>query len=250
VSVTGIGVADQVVMCHGARLDPAKPLAAYKLPVVRGSAHTVSRTHAGAARRHGDQSGSCVCSPRPMRARIDGRTLPAAVLLCRPMRPVLRTPQCSCTTSCTCAREPRLLRRSRCPCLKSQVCWGLGETGWVSQGSVRTWPLSRHCLGWDPRNGILCGGAQHVVLTFSSVCLPPCLDQSPACRMSGCATRCTRRTARSYGHCLIMRRSSASSWGRHAPSGRPASSGCTSERGGSRSALCAGARTHSASAAV
>ena len=34
VSVTGIGVSDQIVMCHGARLDPAKPLAAYKLPLV------------------------------------------------------------------------------------------------------------------------------------------------------------------------------------------------------------------------
>lgn len=34
VSVTGISVSDQIVMCHGARLDPAKPLAAYKLPVV------------------------------------------------------------------------------------------------------------------------------------------------------------------------------------------------------------------------
>jgi hypothetical protein len=35
VSVTGIALGDQIVMCHGARLDPAKPLAAYKLPVVR-----------------------------------------------------------------------------------------------------------------------------------------------------------------------------------------------------------------------
>jgi hypothetical protein len=34
VSVTGISTSDQIVMCHGARLDPAKPLAAYKLPVV------------------------------------------------------------------------------------------------------------------------------------------------------------------------------------------------------------------------
>jgi hypothetical protein len=34
VCVTGISVPDQIVMCHGARLDPAKPLAAYKLPVV------------------------------------------------------------------------------------------------------------------------------------------------------------------------------------------------------------------------
>lgn len=29
---TGIAVPDQIVMCHGARLDPAKPLVAYKLP--------------------------------------------------------------------------------------------------------------------------------------------------------------------------------------------------------------------------
>jgi hypothetical protein len=35
VSVTGISVSDQIVMCQGARLDPAKPLAAYRLPVVR-----------------------------------------------------------------------------------------------------------------------------------------------------------------------------------------------------------------------
>jgi len=34
VSVTGISLSDQIVMCHGARLDPVKPLAAYKLPVV------------------------------------------------------------------------------------------------------------------------------------------------------------------------------------------------------------------------
>lgn len=37
VSVTGIAVSDQIVMCHGARLDPAKPLAAYKLPQVRSN---------------------------------------------------------------------------------------------------------------------------------------------------------------------------------------------------------------------
>lgn len=35
VSFTGIPIADQIVMCNGARLDPAKALAAYKLPLVR-----------------------------------------------------------------------------------------------------------------------------------------------------------------------------------------------------------------------
>jgi hypothetical protein len=34
VSFTGVPVVDQILMCNGARLDPAKPLAAYKLPVV------------------------------------------------------------------------------------------------------------------------------------------------------------------------------------------------------------------------
>jgi hypothetical protein len=34
VAFTNIAVSDQIVMCHGARLDPAKPLSAYKLPVV------------------------------------------------------------------------------------------------------------------------------------------------------------------------------------------------------------------------
>ncbi|WIA42046.1 hypothetical protein OEZ86_009334 [Tetradesmus obliquus] len=33
VAFTSIAVSDQIVMCHGARLDPAKPLSAYKLPV-------------------------------------------------------------------------------------------------------------------------------------------------------------------------------------------------------------------------
>jgi hypothetical protein len=36
VAFTSIAVSDQIVMCHGARLDPAKPLSAYKLPVVSG----------------------------------------------------------------------------------------------------------------------------------------------------------------------------------------------------------------------
>ncbi|KIY92250.1 hypothetical protein MNEG_15712 [Monoraphidium neglectum] len=35
VSFTGVAVGDQILMCHGARLDPAKPLSAYKLPVRR-----------------------------------------------------------------------------------------------------------------------------------------------------------------------------------------------------------------------
>jgi hypothetical protein len=38
VAFTSIAVSDQIVMCHGARLDPAKPLSAYKLPVVSGPA--------------------------------------------------------------------------------------------------------------------------------------------------------------------------------------------------------------------
>jgi hypothetical protein len=38
VAFTSIAVSDQIVMCHGARLDPAKPLSAYKLPVVSGLA--------------------------------------------------------------------------------------------------------------------------------------------------------------------------------------------------------------------
>ena len=39
--LTGIAVGDQILMCEGVPLDPAKPLAAYKLPSVRGHA-TVS----------------------------------------------------------------------------------------------------------------------------------------------------------------------------------------------------------------
>lgn len=35
VAFTNVPVADQILMCHGARLDPAKPLSAYKLPLVR-----------------------------------------------------------------------------------------------------------------------------------------------------------------------------------------------------------------------
>ncbi|KAI8470000.1 MAG: hypothetical protein J3K34DRAFT_521683 [Monoraphidium minutum] len=38
VSFTGVAVADQILMCRGARLDPAKPLAAYKLPVANPAA--------------------------------------------------------------------------------------------------------------------------------------------------------------------------------------------------------------------
>ncbi len=33
--LTGIAVADQILMCEGVPLDPAKPLSAYKLPSVR-----------------------------------------------------------------------------------------------------------------------------------------------------------------------------------------------------------------------
>lgn len=46
VAFTSIAVSDQIVMCHGARLDPAKPLSAYKLPVVSAPALCVSK-HAG-----------------------------------------------------------------------------------------------------------------------------------------------------------------------------------------------------------
>jgi hypothetical protein len=34
VSFTGVSAGEQILMCHGARLDPSKPLSAYKLPVV------------------------------------------------------------------------------------------------------------------------------------------------------------------------------------------------------------------------
>ncbi len=37
VSFTGISVVDQIVMYQGARLDPAKTLGAYRLPVVGAS---------------------------------------------------------------------------------------------------------------------------------------------------------------------------------------------------------------------
>ena len=33
--LTGIAVGDQILMCEGVPLDPAKPLSAYKLPSVR-----------------------------------------------------------------------------------------------------------------------------------------------------------------------------------------------------------------------
>ena len=34
VALTGVPLADQIVMCEGARLDPRKPLSTYGLPVV------------------------------------------------------------------------------------------------------------------------------------------------------------------------------------------------------------------------
>ena len=45
VSFTGVPVGEQILMCHGARLDPAKPLSAYKLPVVRPTPHAAARAH-------------------------------------------------------------------------------------------------------------------------------------------------------------------------------------------------------------
>lgn len=83
-SVTGIGVADQVVMCHGARLDPAKPLAAYKLPVVRDSTHGQTRTSRGRAGMT-TQSAVARVAPGPMRART-----------C-PHRRSVTAPLCCCT---------------------------------------------------------------------------------------------------------------------------------------------------------
>lgn len=41
VSFTGIPICDQIIMCHGARLDPARTLAQYGLPVVSALTSTM-----------------------------------------------------------------------------------------------------------------------------------------------------------------------------------------------------------------
>lgn len=83
VSFTGVPVGDQILMCRGARLDPAKPLSAYKLPLVRRAPrhamHVPTTRHARPGRqRHahmapGGQLSGLACrdlaaprgSPRP-----------------------------------------------------------------------------------------------------------------------------------------------------------------------------------------
>ena len=49
VPTTGVAVPDQILMCNGVRLDPAKPLTAYKLPVVRNISRNLAITHQATA---------------------------------------------------------------------------------------------------------------------------------------------------------------------------------------------------------
>ena len=141
VSFTGVPVGDQILMCHGARLDPAKPLSAYKLPVVRAASHARALRH---ARERDERVRAC----RPARlyaaafAALGPDGPPACVLQsqlavsgrsvavgrsrathpARSRTPLWRrTTRCSSTTRHSCAPAPSRRRRTLCRSLKCRV---------------------------------------------------------------------------------------------------------------------------------
>lgn len=101
VSFTGVPIGDQILMCHGARLDPAKPLSAYKLPVVRVRARcgALHRRHPCAPRSLRDQPPQLNQRPRTPRSPTPSRQ---------------RTRPCSFTTRRSCAPARARRRPSRC----------------------------------------------------------------------------------------------------------------------------------------
>ncbi len=71
VSFTGIPICDQIIMCHGARLDPTKTLAQYGLPVVSALIATTilcvlcCTTHAWQCERGTDLGHTSQAMPHP-----------------------------------------------------------------------------------------------------------------------------------------------------------------------------------------